>query len=96
MDEVRELHGVLDEEDRGVVADHVVVSLLSVMLDGKAARITIAVVSTALTSDSGEAEEDRRPLSNGVHEGSFAETKGKDKRVSQWSSNSRRKKILTE
>ena len=83
VDEVRELHGVLDEEDRGVVADHVVVSLLSVMLDGKAARITIAVVSTALTSDSGEAEEDRRPLSNGVHEGSLAETKGKDKRVSQ-------------
>ena len=33
VDEVRELDGVTDEEDRSVVSDHVVVSFLSVELD---------------------------------------------------------------
>ena len=77
MDEVRELDGIFDEEHGGVVADHVIVALLSVMLDGEAARIAIAVVSTTLASNGREAEEDGSPLANGVHEGSFAEAKSK-------------------
>ena len=52
MDEVRELDGVLDEEDGRVVADHVVVALLSVVLDGEAAGVSVAVVGAALPSHS--------------------------------------------
>jgi hypothetical protein len=39
MNEVGELDGVLDEEDRDVVADEIPVALLSVELDGKAPYI---------------------------------------------------------
>lgn len=52
VDEVRELHGVLDEEHGCVVADHIVVALLSVELDGEAAGVTVAVVGAALTGHS--------------------------------------------
>lgn len=58
MNEIRELHGVLDEEHRSVVSDHVVVTLLSVELDGESSGITIAIVGATLSSDSGESEED--------------------------------------
>lgn len=75
VDEVRELHGVLDEEHGRVVADHVVVTLLGVVLEGEATGVTIAVVGAALTGDGGEAEEDRRALADLVHEGSLAEPK---------------------
>ena len=39
MDEVREPDGVLDEEDRDVVADDVPVAFLGIELDGKAAHV---------------------------------------------------------
>ena len=52
MNEVGELDGVLDEENRSVVSNHVVVALFSVMLDGETTRVTVAVVGTTLTSDS--------------------------------------------
>lgn len=73
VDEVGELDRVLDEEHRGVVADHIVVALLGVVLDGETAGVTVAIVGAALTSDSREAEEDGRPLANGVHEGGLGE-----------------------
>ena len=74
MNEIRELHGIFNEKDGCVVSNHVVVAFLSVMLDGEATRVTIAVVGATLTSDSGEAKEDGCPLANSVHEGGLAET----------------------
>ena len=46
MDEVGEFDGVLDEENRDVVADQVPVALFSVKLDGKPAYITRGVYRT--------------------------------------------------
>ena len=43
VDEVLELAGVADEEDRGVVAHQVVVALLGVELDREAARVAAGV-----------------------------------------------------
>ena len=78
MDEVGELDVILDEEHGSVVADHVVVALLSVMLDGKAAGVTVAIVGTTLAGDGGEAQEDWGLLSDLVHELGLAQTKDLD------------------
>jgi len=51
VDEVGELDGILDEENRSVVANHVVVTFFSVVLNGEATRVTIAVVRATLTGD---------------------------------------------
>jgi len=51
VDEIGELDGVLNKEDWGVIADHVVVAFFSVMLDGEATWVTVAVICTALTSN---------------------------------------------
>lgn len=75
VDKVGELDGILNEEDGSVIADHVVVTLLSVVLDREATGVTVAVVGTALTSDSREAEEDGGLLSNLVQKLGLAETK---------------------
>ena len=48
VNKVGELHRVFDEEDRGVVADHIVVALLRVEFDGETARIPIAIVGSTL------------------------------------------------
>src|SRR5699024_9146109 len=48
VDEVRELDGVADEEDRRVVADHVVVALVGVELQGESARVTPGVRAALL------------------------------------------------
>lgn len=74
MNKVWELNRVLNKEDRGVIADHVVVTVLSIMLDCETARVTIAIVSTSLTGDSGESQENRGFLSNLVHKLCTAET----------------------
>ncbi len=52
MNKVRELHGIFYEKDRGVIADHVIVTFFSVMFDGKTTGITVTIVCTSLTSDS--------------------------------------------
>jgi hypothetical protein len=52
VDEVWELDWILDEENWGVVADHIVITLLSVMLNRESTGITVAVVCTTLTSNS--------------------------------------------
>ena len=74
VDEIWELNGIFNEKDGCVVSNHVVVAFLSVMLDGEATGVAIAVVGAALTSDGRETKEDRCSLANGVHEGGLAET----------------------
>jgi len=44
VDEVGELDRILDEENRSVVAYHVVVTFFSVVLDSEATRVTVTVV----------------------------------------------------
>jgi hypothetical protein len=73
MEEVWELHGVLDEEDWGVVANHVVVSFFGVELDGESTRISVAIVGSTLSSNGGESEEDWSSLANLAEEGCLGE-----------------------
>ena len=68
MDEIWELDWISDEEDWSVVADHIVVSLLGVELDGESSGISLAVVSTTLASNGGEAEEAWSSLTNSIKE----------------------------
>ena len=75
VDEVGELDGVFDEEHGGVVAYHVVVSLLGIVLNRETAGVTVAIIGSALTGDGGESEEDRGLLVNLVEELGLAETK---------------------
>ena len=56
-DEVRELHRVADEEDRGVVADEVVVALGRVELQREAARVAPGVGRALLAGHGREARE---------------------------------------
>ena len=77
MDEVGELDGILDKKHGRIVTNHVVVAFLGVMLYSEAARVTVAVVGTALTSNSGEAEEDGSLLADSVHESGLGEAIGK-------------------
>ena len=59
VDEVRELHGVADEEDRGVVAHDVVVAVLGVVAHGEAVHVTPGVRGAGLAGDRGEADAHR-------------------------------------
>ena len=52
VDEVRELGGVSEEENGGIVCHHIPVSFLSPELDGKASRISSAVVGSRFATDS--------------------------------------------
>ncbi len=53
-DEMLELHGVADEEDRGVVPDHVVVALGRVELERESARVAPGVGAAPLPGHGGE------------------------------------------
>src|ERR1035437_9072290 len=55
MDEVRELRGITDKKDRRVVADHVVIAVLGVKLEGKAARVAGCVGGAELAGHRREA-----------------------------------------
>jgi hypothetical protein len=68
VDEVGELNGVFNEEDGGVVSDHVVVAFLGVELNSESTGVSDGIRSTSLTSDSGETEEARSALTNLVEE----------------------------
>lgn len=57
MDEIWELDGISDEEDWGVVSNHVPVSFLGVELDGVTSGVSGGISRSLLTSDSGETEE---------------------------------------
>ena len=54
VDEVGELHGILNEEHGGVVSDDVVVAFFGVDLESEASWVSIAVVGTSLTGYGGE------------------------------------------
>ena len=69
MDEVRELHRVADEEDRRVVADHVVVALFGVELHGEAAHVPVRVGVALLAGHRRQPGEERRSLADLVEEG---------------------------
>jgi hypothetical protein len=56
-DEVLELQRVADEEDRGVVPDHVVVALGGVELQREAARVAPRVGAAPLAGDRGEPDQ---------------------------------------
>jgi hypothetical protein len=60
VDEVGELHRVLDEEHRNVVAHEVVVAFAGIELDGKAAHVAHRVGRTARAGHGREAHEHRR------------------------------------
>ena len=60
VDEVGELHRVLDEEHRDVVADEVPVALVGVELHREAAHVARGVGRAALAGDGREAHEHRR------------------------------------
>ena len=75
VDKVGELYWIFDEENRRVVAYHVVVTFFSVVLDCKATRITVAVVGATLTCYCREAEKDWSLFSDLVHKLGLAKTK---------------------
>jgi hypothetical protein len=52
VDEVWELDWILDKENRGVISDHIVITLFSVKLNCKSSWISISISSTFLSSDS--------------------------------------------
>src|SRR5665648_1127304 len=51
MDEIRKFDGILDEENRYVVADQIPVTFLSVKLNGKSAYITRGIYRTRAAGD---------------------------------------------
>ena len=71
MDEIRELDWVLDEEDGCIVADHVVVSLLSIELERETSGVSGSVSGTLFSSDGREAEQGWCAFSNLVQESSL-------------------------
>ena len=59
VNEVGELHGVAEEEDRRVVANDVVVSLFRVELEGETAHVTPRIGRTELTGNGRKTREHR-------------------------------------
>src|SRR5512141_1450259 len=51
MDEVGEFDGILDEENRDVVADQVPIAFLSVKLNRKSAHVTRGIYRTSAAGD---------------------------------------------
>jgi hypothetical protein len=50
MKEIWELNWIINEEHRSVVANHIVVSLFGVELDGETTRVSYGISGTSLTS----------------------------------------------
>jgi len=73
VNEIRELGGVSDEEDGGVVTNHIPVTFFSVELDGKTSGISFSISRTLFTTDSGESSENGSSLSDGVQKFGLAE-----------------------
>ena len=59
VNEVGELHGIAEEEDRSVVANDVVVALFRVELEGETAHVTPRIGRAELTGNGREAGEHR-------------------------------------
>jgi hypothetical protein len=62
VDQIRELHAVLDEEHRDVVADQIPVALVRVEFDGEAPNVARRVGRAALADHGREAHEHRSAL----------------------------------
>jgi hypothetical protein len=62
VDQIRELHRVLDEEHRDVVADEIPVAFVGIELDGEAARVAHRVGAATFAGHGGKAHEHRRLL----------------------------------
>ena len=56
MNEMRELGGIPEEEDRSIVCHHVPVSFLGSELDGEATRVASTVMGARLTTNGGKAD----------------------------------------
>jgi methyl coenzyme M reductase subunit C-like uncharacterized protein (methanogenesis marker protein 7) len=65
VDDIRELHRVLNEEDRDVVSNDIPVALVGVELDGETAHVSHSVCRTTRSKYRRESEEDRG-LARGV------------------------------
>ena len=59
VDQVGKLQGVLDEEDRHIVADEIEVALVGVELDGKTSDVARQVGRAARAGDGRESDEHR-------------------------------------
>ncbi|MNV14017.1 hypothetical protein D3C71_1046860 [compost metagenome] len=57
VDEIRKLDGVLDEEDRDIVADQIPVAFFGVHLDGKTADVAHEIGRSFVAGDRGKADE---------------------------------------
>ena len=75
MNEVWELDWISDEKDWSVVSNHVVVAFFSVELYRESTRVSIAIIGSTFSSDSGESEEDVGLLPDGAEEVSFGPSK---------------------
>src|SRR5512141_3114248 len=64
MDEVGELDGILDEEDRNVVTDQVPVAFLGVKLDGKSAYVARGIDRARAAGDGRYTSEHGSPLAD--------------------------------
>lgn len=73
VDEVREFNGVSDEEDGGVVTNHIPIAFFSVELDGETTGITFGISGTLFTTNGGESGEDGGSLTNSFEDLSLAE-----------------------
>lgn len=73
VDEIRELNGVSNEEDWGVVANHIPVAFFSVELNGETSGISLGISRSLLTTDGGETSEDGGSLADGIEELSLAD-----------------------
>jgi hypothetical protein len=56
MQEIGELDRIVNKEHRGVVANHIVISFLSVEFNGKTTRVSNSIGCTSLTSDGRESQ----------------------------------------
>ena len=73
VDEVRELDGVLDEEDRDVVADEIPVAFIGVEFHGEAAHVSRCIDGARAAGDRGETCEERRAFAGFGEEASAGE-----------------------
>lgn len=72
VDEIGEFDGVSNEEDGGVVTNHIPIAFFSVELNGETTRVTFGISRTLFTTDSGESGEDGSSLTNGFEDLSLA------------------------
>ena len=71
MEEVWELHWVVDEKDWSIVSNHVVVAFFGVEFDGEPSWVSNGVGETSLTCDSGESKEQWCLLADSIQKVGF-------------------------